>query len=132
MQSFVSQRCGPALRAAAIAVVAGACATAASHAASRTCQGALDDPSNAALRGSDLGAAQFGSDGDIANDLAVYTFVLSATEQVDFDNPGQLGNTHDEFSVTTPVPEPAGAWLASLGLAALLATSRTSRRRPGR
>jgi len=47
-------------------------------------------------------------------------------------DPSALGNAAYEFTATTPVPEPASAWLASLGLAALLAVSRGSPRRSPR
>jgi hypothetical protein len=206
MPTLFPRRCRPAARAAALTFVAGLCAANTSLAATHTYSGALDDPTNQALVGSDLGAAQFGSDWDVAGNLAIYTFVVTATEQVVFDSadaslggvvpyfsifagtgsgatfvdsnydtagddfhlveslalgtytlvlgvnqnlsfaenygagtlgdgftgigdPSQLGNAHYEFSVTTPVPEPAAGWLAGLGLAAtLLTASRKSRR----
>ena len=207
MQFLISGRRRRALRATAAALVVSACACAidASHAATLTYRGALDDPANPALAGADLGAPVFDADWDIANNVALYTFVVSASEQVDFDSadagfgglvpyfsifagtgngatfvdssygsagsdfhlvetlaagtytlaigvdenmsfaenygagtlgdgfiglgdPTELGNAAYEFSVTTPVPEPAGAWLAGLGLATLLAAGNRSRR----
>ncbi|MFL6697833.1 MAG: DVUA0089 family protein [Vitreoscilla sp.] len=44
-------------------------------------------------------------------------------------DPGSLGDGHYALSLTTPVPEPTGLWMLSLGLAAL-GTGAWQRRRP--
>jgi hypothetical protein len=49
----------------------------AAHAAPVTLAGKLDDPGNPDLRAYDMGAAQFGSDEDIADNVALYAIDLT-------------------------------------------------------
>jgi hypothetical protein len=63
------------------------CAASAS-AATTTLARQFDDAGNSALVGSDLGAALFDSDFDIANNVALYSFVVSATGVVTIASAG--------------------------------------------
>ena len=170
-----------------------------------TLAGNLGDSGNAALVGSDLGAPDFSDDNAIADNVALYTFMVTVPGTVDivstgfaaggvdpyftlfaggdgtatfvdsnyddadgdftwtgslasgtyqialgaFENmsfaenwgvgtladgfislgdPGSLGDGSYSLTLTTPVPEPSGAWLMAVGLAALATRSLRARR----
>lgn len=59
--------------------------------------GRLDDASNTALVGSDLGAPQFATDGAIANNLALYTFNVAASGTASFTSLGFSGGGVDPY-----------------------------------
>jgi hypothetical protein len=77
-------------------IVAGfACGPA--HAADVTLSGFLDDPGNAALVWSDLGPALFGDDWEIANNVALYEFVVPLAGPVSFDSNGVAAGGVDPY-----------------------------------
>lgn len=58
------------------------------HAGTITLNGFFNDPFNAALVASDLGTALFGSDADVANNVALYSFSVPVAGGVTFDSNG--------------------------------------------
>ena len=69
---------------------------AASASAATTFAGNLGDPGNAALVGSDLGAALFDPD-DVANNVALYTFTVASAGLVTIDSSGFAGGGVDPY-----------------------------------
>ena len=69
----------------------------ASWSATTSFSGRLDDPGNPALVYSDLGAAQFGDDLAIANNVALHTFSLAAAGSVGFDSNGFAAGGADPY-----------------------------------
>ncbi|MBS0353107.1 MAG: DVUA0089 family protein [Proteobacteria bacterium] len=59
--------------------------------------GQLNDPGNAALAGSDLGAPQFSTDAAIANNVALYTFNVATSGTVSFTSLGFAGGGVDPY-----------------------------------
>lgn len=59
--------------------------------------GQLNDPTNAALAGSDLGTPQFATDAAIANNVALYTFNVAASGSVSFTSLGFAGGGVDPY-----------------------------------
>ena len=65
-----------------------------------TLSGSLNDPTNTALVGSDLGAPLFDNDNDIANNVALYTFSLTTAGTVNFLSEGfALGGIDPYFTL---------------------------------
>jgi hypothetical protein len=59
--------------------------------------GQLNDPTNAALAGSDLGAPQFTSDAAVANNVALYTFNVATSGTASFTSLGFAGGGVDPY-----------------------------------
>jgi hypothetical protein len=68
--------------------------------ADATFSGFLNDPTNTALKGSDLGAPLFDNDNDIANNVAIYTFNVATAGIVNFISTGfGLGGVDPYFTL---------------------------------
>ncbi|WP_348010112.1 DVUA0089 family protein [Roseateles sp.] len=66
----------------------------------QTFSGRFDDPANPALVGADLGAAAFGDAGDVANNVALYSFTVAALGTVNFASTGfEAGGADPYFSL---------------------------------
>ena len=66
-------------------------------AATQVFAGRLDDPGNPALVGSDLGAALFGTPGDVANNVALYNVVVAAAGPVSVVSTGFAAGGADPY-----------------------------------
>jgi len=73
------------------------CVTPQAFAVNYSFSGHLDDSGNAALVGSDLGAPQFATDWTIANNVALYTFNVTASGAVSFTSLGFAGGGVDPY-----------------------------------
>lgn len=76
--------------------------------------GYLSDSANTALHASDLGAAQFGDDNAIANNVALYTLHLAAAGTVSFTSTGfAAGGVDPYFSLFSGTSASSATWLDS-------------------
>lgn len=73
------------------------CVTLQAEAVDYSFSGRLNDPANTALVDSNLGAAQFSDDGAIANNVALYTFNITASGTVSFTSLGFSGGGIDPY-----------------------------------
>jgi hypothetical protein len=72
-------------------------------AAAVTFSGYFNDSNNAFLKGYDLGAAQFGDDYSIANNVALYTVTVAVAGTVTFDSLGfAMGGADPYFTLFNP------------------------------
>lgn len=72
-------------------------ATGSAQATITTYSGYVNDPANAALVGSDLGLAQFVTDNDIANNVALYKMLVPVSGTVDFVSKGFAAGGVDPY-----------------------------------
>lgn len=79
-----------------------------------TFSGYLSDSANSALHASDLGAAQFGDDSAIANNVALYALHLAAAGTVSFTSTGfAAGGVDPYFSLFSGTSAGSATWLDS-------------------
>jgi PEP-CTERM motif len=93
-----------------VCVLAGAVSA---QAAVITFSGFLDDPSNPYLLGSDLGPALFGSDFDIANNVAIYELVVEQEGAATFESTGFAAGGADPYFTLFSGTGPGATFLLS-------------------
>jgi len=80
-----------------LAVIATVVLSGVAQAAPITWTGYLNDPTNTALVGSDLGAPSFANDDEIVNNVALYTFALATDATVTFTSTGAAAGGAEPF-----------------------------------
>jgi hypothetical protein len=88
-------------------------ATGTSQAATTTYSGFVNNQSNAALIGSDLGAALFADDGEIANNVALYHLFVPITGNVGFVSKGFAAGGVDPYVTLFQGNGPTATFLRS-------------------